>query len=235
MCGNGQGCCAGSVIAPSRTPIQNILQVVSSCEAMGGGCVLNQRPTADALDKCEHTYAALGDPMGRGRYVILLTGGDPTCGGAADAGNAACDSALGEVTRLNNQDGALTAVFGVGDEAAGSSCLDQLALAGGLSSATKAPSYHLTLTPTDLSQALTSVVRTIADEACHIDVNSPPVDPDNVALLLSGVPLRYNTIDGWTFDPGSTVKITLHGSACDMLVQQMGQLELVSGCMPPRN
>jgi hypothetical protein len=116
----------------------------------------------------------------------------------------------------------------------GSACLDKLALNGGLGSVGKSPVYRLALTPNDLSQALNTLVRTMAEEACHIDVRSPVSDPSRVQLYIGNATVPVDGVDGWSFDPGTTTKLTVHGSWCDKLIQQSRNgIELLSGCPRP--
>src|SRR5437868_4077771 len=79
MYNNGAGCCAGDVTPPAVRNFQSIQYVIGNCANGGGGCVQMQRPLADALDKIGRAFANIPDRIGRGRYVIVLTGGDPTC------------------------------------------------------------------------------------------------------------------------------------------------------------
>jgi hypothetical protein len=241
-CSNGQGCCAGAVVAPTSNALRRIDDVLMACDGtsgMSGGngtsCAPQAaRPTADALTKCDQMFATLpAFPDAGDRYDILLTGGDPSCMGS-DPTSTPCGDAVAAATKLN-RDSIGTAVFGVGDEAVGSMCLDQLALAGGLDSGGASPLYHLARTPTDLDTALSAVIETMAEEACQIDVRQPPADPTKVALLFDGVAVAQDGVDGWDFDMGSNVKITIHGAACDTYLQKAPHVDLVSGCTPPHH
>jgi hypothetical protein len=249
MCGNGQGCCAGPVIPPTLNALKWIDNALIACSNAGGSggnggggmsggngssCTSPaQRPTADALTKCDKTFSALSAFPSGNRYVVLLTGGDPSCM-SSDPMSTPCGDAVTAVTKLN-RDSIGTAVFGVGDEAVGSTCLDQLALAGGLDSGGASPLYHLERTPTDLDAALAALIETMAVEACQIDVHEPPADPTKVALLFDGVAVLQDGVDGWDFDAGSTVKITIHGASCDTLLQKAPKVDLVSGCTSPHH
>ena len=245
MCSAGQGCCAGPVTPPTLNALKWIDNALMSCNGNNGtgtgaggiggnlppGCMQAQRPTADALTRCDKTFSTFPD-FGD-RYVILLTGGDPSCM-SSDPMSTPCTDAVTAITKLNRES-ILTAIFGVGDEAVGSTCLDQLALAGGLDSGGASPLYHLARTPTDLSAALSPVIETMAEQACQIDVRSPPADPNNVSLLFDGVPVPVDGVDGWSFAQKSTVTITVQGSYCDTLIQKSPRVDLVSGCASPHH
>jgi hypothetical protein len=230
MCSMGMGCCGGDVTPPAIRSAGGIASVINKmCDGNNGGCVQSQRPTADALAKCDKTLSFIND-AGHNHYVILLTGGDPSCT-SMDAGPA-CDSAVAETTKLMLESVG-TAVFGVGDEATTSMCLDKLAAAGGLDSGGASPLFHLALTPTQLSAELAPVVETMAEEACHIDLHTSPLDPTRISLLFDNVEVPVDGVDGWSFDDGTSVKLTVHGSWCDTLLQNTSTVELVSGCLPP--
>jgi hypothetical protein len=234
MCSN-QGCCSGDVTLPKPNNLKTITSAIATCDSNGVGCNQTQRPVADALAKCYGTYLNLFSPDQIGhRYVLLFLSGDPTCTGT-DPMFTPCDNAVARVTKLS-QTNTNTAVFGVGDSAVGSMCLDKLAQYGGLDTG-GSPLYHLALSPTELSAALDPVVETIAEEACKIDLRSPPADPSKVRLLFDGVVVPNDGVDGWTFDQDTTVTwtVTVHGSYCRTLVQSTNQVELVTGCMPPHN
>ena len=228
MCANGQGCCAGDVGAlPSYNNLKAIKQVIHACDGNGPGCNETQRPIADALSKCYDTFKSVVPPEDNGhRYVLLFTSGDPTCG--SDPMSTPCNDAVARVTKLSNTF-TNTAVFAVGDAAAGSACLDMLVTYGQIDG-------HTVKTPNDLSSALGTVVDTIADEACKIDLRSSPTDPDKVQLLFDGVPVPKDGMDGWTFDdPGTNLTLTVNGSYCQTLVQSTARVDLVMGCLPPHN
>jgi hypothetical protein len=75
----------------------------------------------------------------------------------------------------------------------------------------------------------------MASEACHIDVRSPISDPSRVQLYVGNAAVPVDGVDGWTFDPGTTTKLTVRGSWCDKLIQQKRDgVELLSGCPTPR-
>jgi hypothetical protein len=231
-CSNGQGCCAGYVTPPTFNNFRAIDAAISACDSNGNGCVQTQRPIADALQKCHHTFMSLNSTNDTGhRYVVLLTGGDPTCQGS-DPMSTPCDDAAVEVTKLS-QDSIETAVFGVGEGAANSACLEQIAAPGNFPTG-GTQSYRPTATPNELSGALATVFETIATEACTIDVRTPPADPNNVSLFLDNVMVLRDGSAGWEYDRNSNTTITVHGTSCTALLQA-SQVELISGtsCLPP--
>jgi hypothetical protein len=232
-CGYGQGCCAGDVTPPTYNNVHAIERAIGACDNNTTGCVQPQRPIGDALAKCARTFSTSTSMNDTGhRYVLLLTGGDPNCQGP-DPMATPCDNAVTQVTQLRSNliD---TAVFGVGDGAIDAACLDSLASLGGFDTGGPLP-YHLAKTPTELSASLAPLIDGIAQEACTIDVLSPPADPSNVALFFDGLGVPVDAINGWDFDR-SNVTLTVHGTYCTAMLKS-NQVELVStsGCPSPHN
>jgi hypothetical protein len=230
MCPSGPGCCGGMVIGPLSRSVSNIQSSMHACDNNGPGCALNQRPLADALARSNRAFSMTFNlATTANRYVVVLTGAEPTCGGAAagDGGSTPCESAVSEVAKLNLQS-IFTAVVGVGVDATSNACLAKLAAAGTYSN----DKPYLAQTPNALSDALAPIVQGMAEESCHLDVTTPPLDPKNVSLFINNVEIDPDPVDGWEFDPGTTLKITVRGQACDMLVRDPRTVELISGCPP---
>jgi hypothetical protein len=232
MCGGSSGCCAGDVVPPAPNTAQAIDHVMHRCDGNGPGCAQGQRPLASALDKCGTTFSSFPNDSGA-RYLIALVGGEPTCQGP-DLGSTPCADAVGAVTRLSRASVRST-LFGVGAETARSDCLDQIALQTGLELAPTSPYYHLARTTGELANELDPLVRTIAEESCHIDILTPPNDPEKVSVLFDGAPVNIDPVNGWTFNQDSSVGLTLHGMACDTLVGQSPRVEVIAGCSSPKH
>jgi hypothetical protein len=232
MCSAASGCCAGDVLPPAPNTSQAIDHVMHRCDGNGSGCAQSQRPLANALDKSEATFTSFPNNSGA-RYLIAFLGGEPTCQGP-DASKTPCDDAESSVTTLTRAS-VRAAIFGVGPETAGSDCLDRLAERSGLEIAAVSPYYHLARTPTELNAELDPLVKTMAEESCHIDILTPPTDPDKVAVLFNSAPVDIDAANGWTFDQDSSVGLTLHGTACDTLIAQAPHVEVIAGCSSPRH
>jgi hypothetical protein len=229
MCGT-QGCCAGDVTNPSYSDVsfRAIRQAIHACDGGGASCNQSQKPIADALSKIFNAYRTMFSPDIPGhRYVVLLTSGDPTCLSDPMSMSMPCADATAQVTKLHNTF-TNTSVFGVGDNSS-SKCLDDLATYGGLGGT------HIVKTPNDLSSALDNVVDTIAAEACTIDIRTAPPDPKTVQLLFDSIPVPNDPVNGWTFEQGTTMTLTVHGTYCHMLEQNVGRIDLVAGCALPHN
>jgi hypothetical protein len=229
------GCCAGDVYGPIPNAFPLIeSEVTPACDASNGSpaCIpFAQRPTAEALSRARQAYMDLGfDQSGRNRYVLLLTGGEPTCAPDGTPGSA-CMAARSEASKLINlPSGVKTVVVAIGPELASSNCLDLIALSGGASLQNE-PKYYLARTPTDLAQILSGIVGQIAQDACHLDLpRQPQGGTDGVGLFINGMQIPRGGNDGWDFDNGSPFKITLRGNACTTLLAGPGEVELRSDC-----
>ncbi|HVU49348.1 MAG TPA: hypothetical protein VHL80_01615 [Polyangia bacterium] len=232
MCGNGQGCCAGDVVPPSYSSGRTIRGAIHACDGGGANCKQAQRPISDALSKCYDAYKQIynSDQMNDHRYVVLVSSGDPTCTSSPMSTTTPCMDAVAATIKLSNTF-TNTAVFAVGDTAIASTCLDMVASFGGLDG-------HAAKTATDLAVELDTFVESKAEEACKIDVHSPPADPKNAQLLFDGVPIPSSDTEGWSFDPNdqsTNLTLTIHGSYCRSLVQSNVPVHLVGGCMLPHN
>ncbi|HVZ73879.1 MAG TPA: hypothetical protein VHJ20_15980 [Polyangia bacterium] len=234
-CGGGNVsvpmCCAGDVTAPMANAYGSIDRALHRCDNNGAGCQQAQRPLAGALAKCEATFSSTQNANGN-RYLVAFVGGEPTC--ESDAVSMPCPDSIAEITKLARSS-VSASVFGVGGETAGSACLDALAQAGGGAIPQASPYYHLTHNTTELGGALDPLVRTMAQESCHVDIRTPPADPNKVAVFFDATLVDIDSANGWTFDAGSTVSLTFHGTACDTLIKNAPRVDVVSGCTSPRH
>jgi hypothetical protein len=231
-CSAASGCCGGDVVPPAPNTLSAIDHVMHRCDGGGADCMQSQSPLANALDKCGETFSTFMNNNGA-RYLIALVGGDPTCQGP-DPTSSPCADAVGAVASLSRASVRST-LFGIGAETAGSLCLDKIALQTGLQVGTTSPYYHLARTPGELTAELDPLVKTMAEESCHIDILTPPADPDQVSVLFDGAPVDIDSANGWTFDRNSSVGLTLHGTACDTLISQAPRVEVIAGCSSPRH
>src|SRR5262249_13807036 len=141
-------------------------QALHQCDPSSGSCLNPERPTADVLARCHQKFMDMSfGEEGRNHYVLLVTGGDPTCN---TAGNGdPCGAAGDEANRLVTDVGAKTKVVAIGAELASDSCLNALAYAGGSESAQR-PYYYFPQTMSDLNDTLTQIVDLIAEDACQL-------------------------------------------------------------------
>src|SRR6185369_11147343 len=96
-------------------------------------------------------------------------------------------------------------------------CLNDMALAGGAPQAQVPPFYYTARDPAALGTSLMSIVTGLARSVCHIDLRSPTADPASVKILIGGKEVPRDTRSGWSFEPGSSTRITISGSWCGTL------------------
>jgi hypothetical protein len=219
-CGGSAGCCASDITLPRPGNAAAVGDAMNACMGSSTGCVTSDAtPTASAIGVARQFY---GDFGGKDRYVLLTTDGEPSCtkDGSVSPANA-CMQAASEIAMLSST-GVRTIVVGVGEDVGNSACLDKMARAGGAEPSTSSPFYYAARDPLLLTTQLSDIVRGLAKNACHIDIDprSAPADPTRIELSLKGVSIPRDPAnkDGWNFDGGSSLKITIYGPSCDKLL-----------------
>lgn len=215
-CPQGE-CCPG----PFSQPNPNFLLFSSKLHACDGSqscqSTNNVRPTWAALTS---TLSWFMQPESNRRYVLLITNGEPDCGGGQTFGD--CQDTSSVVSQLAKA-GVTTYVVvpspGPIDNYV-ATCMTTLALAG--NAPTPQPYYQLAPDPTALSGALGAIAHDVATDACQVDVLQiqTPVDPDrgSVQWMNTPIPRSRNGGDGWDIaNNGFDVK--LRGQWCDRLIQ----------------
>jgi hypothetical protein len=220
--GNGGGCCAGPITVPVLRNQSAITQAINSCAAPGSQCVMSDAtPTASALAQALQLFSG-ASYQSTDRYVLLITDGDPSC--STDGITDPCTQASNDVAALiypaNNVE---TIVVGVGEQIdTTTTCLEDLANAGGFQRPNGPPDFYAEHDPQSLSSDLTDIIAKMARSACHIELHAPAADPTNVQVFISGKPVLHDPSgqEGWSFDPDSSLNMTFYGSICDTFTLQ---------------
>ena len=222
-CASSGACCAGDPTNPMLSASNSITYAMHACERSPGGCALSaDRPIAAALDQSRQVFYTNFDAGVRGRYIVLVTDGDPSC--FADSDTLECSNANASAVSLVNDN---IKTFVVGEAISNSSCLDQLALSGGAERQGGAPFFYPAGTKSQLSEFLTDIISQIASDACQIDVHQPSDPTSQLALYLKGIQIPRDDTNGWDFDASTPWKITINGSWCQMLLAASpSQLEI---------
>src|SRR6185436_4410391 len=110
---------------------------------------------------------------------------------------------------LLNKINVWTEVIGVG-LSDGGGCLEKLARAGGL-----APLASTTTSSSELSAKIEEFVRSIARDACVLDLHPAPGNGDAVVVFQNGMPIPNGVPNGWDFDGSNRSSIRLRGTTCD--------------------
>ena len=219
--GQTASCCASPPMVDLA--IGNAQAMVAAISQAGP--VEGSTPTAAALLQARAYYDALDDGIDN-RYVLLATDGVPSCtlSGALSDGtsstSAACLDALAEVQALVAS-GVKVLVLAVGAEAASitgqSSCLDQLAHAGGAALSPGSPGYYSGEDPERLQSAIEEIFGAVSQPSCVFDMDKIH-DPTLVALYLDGQEIpRTGSGDGWHWEEKTTssqLAIRVTGAYC---------------------
>jgi hypothetical protein len=237
-CSNASGCCAGQPTPPSAgiDALERALTACSSGMSGTDGCAypFDQRPMADALAQISRMFTP-SNANGHHRYVLLVTGGDASCG--SSTGNMACNDAMNQASTLLINSSVRTFVLGIGNDVSSSNCLDDIAQAGGEPVGGRSPFYYQATTQTDLDRDIGNIVgQQVAEDACLIiDLSSPAGDPSKVQVQIGDNFGNWTTVppdkfNGWDFRSGSNQQITLNGQWCTALTaMQTPQIQVLSG------
>jgi hypothetical protein len=183
--------------------------------AVNGG----HTPTRAAIDAAVAYLKTVSD--GNNRYILLATDGEPNC--PADQKGLSTTSDLdATTTAVKNAVAAGFKVFviGVGTETGN---LTKLAEAGGTDK------FYSALTPDDMFAALSTIVGTVT-AGCTYELPSAPVAPNAVGVYVDKNLIPQSDSDGWSYAPGSSTTIEIHGSVCDDL--KSGKKTLVEIFLP---
>lgn len=206
-CAAGLGCCSGAFIPPdSTTPgaIQGQLRCDQPPFMKGCATPSDSRPIGAALQAALSLFPASD---GADHQLVLLVDGDPSC--SSSEPTQACEAAQVARAQLRNTGMVTTFVVGLGQDAATSGCLAELALEG---------DHPLVIAndPTQLNDKLREIVNMAAVPSCVIKL-MPTVDPSTIRLFLNEHEEMRGGSDGWEVVPGPVLKIRVNGNACRVL------------------
>jgi hypothetical protein len=237
-CGNASGCCAGDLTPPSFgfDALNRALFACTSAVSGTDECAypFGQRPMADALAQIGGIFTPSNNPNSHHRYVLLIAGGDANCGDGA-GGSSNCPDANNQASSLRIASHVNTFVLGIGNDVSSSNCLDNIAQAGGFPVGGNSPFYYLARTQTDLDRDMGDIMGQVASDACQMDLDRPPSDPNKVQVsigsdALGWIPVPFDRFNGWGYSGSANLEITLNGDACTNLVDLPNpQVQVLSG------
>lgn len=206
-CGAGLGCCSGAFIPPDSTTggaIQGQLRCEQPSFMKGCATPSDSRPIGAALHAALSLFAASDRAD---HQLVLFVDGDPSC--SSSDPTQMCEAAKVARAELRNIGVVTTFVVGLGQEAATSSCLADLALEGD-------QLLRLANDPPQLNEVVRDIVNTAAIPSCVINL-MPTVDPSTIRLFLNEHEEMRGGPDGWEVVPGPVLKIRVNGNACRVL------------------
>jgi hypothetical protein len=215
-CPQGE-CCAGNVSSPNPSFLK-FNTALHACDANQSCASSNySRPTWPALTS---TLSWFNQREPIHRYVLLITNGQPDCGGGTGFGD--CQDTENVISQLAGLDVTTHVVVPAPPplDTGVANCMTMLALAG--NAPTPQPYYQWATDPAALSSALGAIARAVATDACQVDVLQiqAPIDPDRGSVQWMNIPIprSRNGSDGWEIaNNGFDVK--LRGQWCDRLIQ----------------
>jgi hypothetical protein len=246
--GCGFATAPGVPVAPS-----NYLAIASLLDATNpaGGT-----PTRRSLESGTAYMAGLADPQGGDKVILLVTDGEPncnypqpcTCGsgytpnaaGTSCCRNGDCNYFCNGGDQLDDQGtGQVCAqaaaagipVYVIGMAAGLGNVLDYLAVSGGRPRPMGPPYYYEATSASQLEAAMNEIAADIIP--CSFPLQRQPPAPDDIDVLLNGVPVPRDPINGWSLSP-DLMSIIFNGSACTNL-QSLGQtadIQVTLNCPP---
>jgi hypothetical protein len=212
-------CSAGQIDVPiSATATTAILTKLNS---MNDGNIGGNTPTNQTLQAMLGSAAGLADAT-KANYVLLMTDGQPNCGGDAPAVAKTIAQLYAQTPSVR------TFVVGIGDGASSDpNALNSWADAGHTARA-GATHYYQVNTANDLTAAFADIVSGVA--SCTYQLTMKPADASLIVAYIGGVAVPQDPANGTTYDPGSN-SLVFHGSSCDQIKSgASSSLDIVYGC-----
>lgn len=200
------------------------MTILSKLNALNDGNIGGNTPTNQTLQGMLGSAAGLADAT-RANYVLLMTDGQPNCGGDANAVKATIAQLYAQTPSVR------TFVVGIGDGASSDpNALDSWADAGH-TARTGTPRYYQVNTVNDLQAAFADIVNGVA--SCTYVLTQKPADASLVVAYIGGVAVPQDPANGTTYDAGSN-SIQFHGTSCDKIKSgAASSLDIVYGCPSP--
>jgi len=212
-------CSAGQVdiaVASGTTPA-----ILTKLNGMTDATIGGNTPTNQTLQALLGSAAGLADAA-HTNYVLLMTDGQPNCGGDANAVKNTIAQLYGQTTSVR------TFVVGIGDGASSDpNALNSWADAGHTSRA-GATKYYQVNTAADLANAFADIVSGVA--SCTYQLTMKPADASLIVAYIGGVAVPQDPTNGTTYDPGSN-SLVFNGTSCDQIKSgAASSLDIVYGC-----
>ena len=212
-------CGAGQVdVAIGASTTQTI---ISKINALTDQTIGGNTPTNSTLQAMLGSAAGLADTA-HANYVLLMTDGQPNCGGDANAVKNTVAALYAQTPSVR------TFVVGIGDGASSDpNALNSWADAGHTSIA-GATHYYQVNTVADLQKAFNDIVGGVA--SCSYQLSMKPSDASLIVAYINGVAVPQDPTNGTTYDPASNT-LDFHGTSCDQIKSgASSNLDIVYGC-----
>ncbi|HEY2745846.1 MAG TPA: VWA domain-containing protein [Polyangia bacterium] len=212
-------CSPGQVdIAVGANTVQPILAKLATLtdQTIGGNT-----PTDETLQAELGSAAGLADAT-KANYVLLMTDGEPNCGGNVKSVATTIGKLYAQTPSVR------TFVVGIGDGTASDpSALNSWAEAGH-TARTGATEYYQVNNTADLQTAFQAIVNGVV--SCTYQLSMKPSDASLIVAYINGVAVAQDPANGTSYDPG-TNSLVFNGTSCDQLKSAgSATLDIVYGC-----
>jgi hypothetical protein len=195
--------------------------ILAKMNALNDNNIGGNTPTNQTLQAMLGSAAGLTDAT-RANYVLLMTDGQPNCGGNAKDVAATVAQLYAQTPSVR------TFVVGIGDGASSDpNALNSWADAGH-TARTGATHYYQVNTVNDLQAAFADIVNGVA--SCTYQLSMKPADATLIVAYINGVAVPQDPTNGTTYDPGSN-SLEFHGTSCDQIKSgASSSLDVIYGC-----
>ncbi|HWE26410.1 MAG TPA: VWA domain-containing protein [Polyangia bacterium] len=215
-CGAGQ---IDVAVAPNTT-----MTILNKLNAMTDQTIGGNTPTNQTLQTMLGSAAGLADAA-HSNYILLMTDGEPNCGGDVASVAATIGQLYAQTPSVR------TFVVGIGDGTSSNpAALNSWADAGHTARA-GATHYYQVNTANDLTNAFADIINGVA--SCTYALTMKPSDASLIVAYIGGVAVPQDPANGTTYDPGSN-SIVFHGTSCDQIKSgSASSLDIIYGCPSP--
>ncbi len=212
-------CSAGQVdiaVAPNTT-----MSILSKLNAMTDQTIGGNTPTTQTLQAMLGSAAGLADAT-KSNYVLLMTDGEPNCGGDVNSVKSVVAQLYAQTVSVR------TFVVGIGDGTSSNPAALNSWAEAGHTARTGATEYYQVNTVNDLQMAFADIVNGVA--SCTYQLSMKPADASLIVAYIGGVAVPQDPTNGTTYDPGSNT-LVFHGTSCDQIKGgAASSLDVVYGC-----
>jgi hypothetical protein len=195
--------------------------ILSKINALNDGNIGGNTPTNQTLQAMLGSAAGLADAA-HSNYVLLMTDGEPNCGGDVASVAATIAQLYAQTPSVR------TFVVGIGDGTSSNpAALNSWADAGHTARA-GATHYYQVNTAADLTNAFADIITGVT--SCTYALTQKPADASLIVAYIGGVAVPQDPTNGTTYDPGSN-SLVFHGTSCDQIKSGAAtSLDIVYGC-----
>jgi hypothetical protein len=212
-------CSTGQIdiaVAPNTT-----MAILNKLNSMTDQTIGGNTPTTQTLQAMLGSAAGLADAS-KANYVLLMTDGEPNCGGDANTVKNVVGQLYAETPSVR------TFVVGIGDGTSSNPAALNSWAEAGHTARTGTTEYYQVNTVNDLQAAFADIINGVA--SCTYQLSMKPADASLIVAYIGGVAVPQDATNGTTYDAGSN-SIVFHGMSCDQIKSgAASSLDIIYGC-----